>query len=423
MSLLRLVLQTINPSAPPANTYRLFVGSDGNLKKINPDTTIVDLEASVGALMPGDNVSDLINDAGYITAATAPVTSVNGLTGPVVITDATGSVGTHNDVDLSTAPILNDALVWDGTAFVATEIIPAAGNVSGFTNDAGYLTSETITSLSLSANTLSYVDENGDSTDIDLSLYLDDTNLSRLTGGVLDGGTGIATFTRDDSSTFTVDFSAFLAPATLTSDDVTNSSSVSGANVTNALDTLNASKLSFSAPQDDIITELPTASAANAGKLYSVQVNDGSYEYWEDFQDFIKSTTPAATTSGTPQTFLTGTLNLPADGDYIVETSYMWSFNSTGGDFEGELLVNGASFFTHVQEPQDAGGGGITVDNLVGTGTLGTGTNQRFGFSQKQIAEGLTAGANTFAINISSGNGSVAAIYEANIIVTRLRKT
>ena len=77
----------------------------------------------------------------------------------------------------------------------------------------GYLTSETVTSLSLSANVLRYTDENGANTDLDLSLYLDDTNLARLTSGTLNGTTGIATFTRDDASTFTVDFSAFLADA------------------------------------------------------------------------------------------------------------------------------------------------------------------------------------------------------------------
>ena len=72
---------------------------------------------------------------------------------------------------------------------------------------------ETVTSISLSANTLSYVDEAGNTTNLDLSLYLDDTNLARLVSGTLDGGTGIATFTRDDASTFTVDFSAFLSDA------------------------------------------------------------------------------------------------------------------------------------------------------------------------------------------------------------------
>jgi hypothetical protein len=69
---------------------------------------------------------------------------------------------------------------------------------------------ETTTSLSINANILKYTDEVGAATNIDLSLYLDDTNLARLTTGTLNGSTGIATFSRDDSSTFTVDFSALL---------------------------------------------------------------------------------------------------------------------------------------------------------------------------------------------------------------------
>jgi len=52
---------------------------------------------------------------------------------------------------------------------------------------------ETTTSISLSSNVLTYVDENGASTNIDLSIV-----------------SGIVTFSRDDSSTFTVDFSGLL---------------------------------------------------------------------------------------------------------------------------------------------------------------------------------------------------------------------
>jgi uncharacterized protein YqkB len=83
--------------------------------------------------------------------------------------------------------------------------------------DGRYLTSftETLTELSLASNILSYRDETGAVTELDLSLYLDDTNLARLTSGTLDSNTGIATFSRDDSSTFTVDFSALF-------DDVDN---------------------------------------------------------------------------------------------------------------------------------------------------------------------------------------------------------
>ncbi|CAM1361956.1 autotransporter outer membrane beta-barrel domain-containing protein [Tenacibaculum xiamenense] len=45
--------------------------------------------------------------------------------------------------------------------------------------------------------------------EIDLTTYLDDTNLSRLVSGTVDPA-GIATFKRDDNSTFTVDFSTLL---------------------------------------------------------------------------------------------------------------------------------------------------------------------------------------------------------------------
>ncbi len=45
---------------------------------------------------------------------------------------------------------------------------------------------------------------------MDLSIYLDDTNLARLVSGVLDESTGIVTFTRDDSTTFTIDMSSLI---------------------------------------------------------------------------------------------------------------------------------------------------------------------------------------------------------------------
>ncbi len=48
--------------------------------------------------------------------------------------------------------------------------------------------------------------------EIDLTTYLDDTNLSRLVSGTVDPA-GMATFKRDDSSTFTVDFSSLLGGA------------------------------------------------------------------------------------------------------------------------------------------------------------------------------------------------------------------
>lgn len=53
------------------------------------------------ALQPGDNISDLNNDTGYITAASAPVQSVSGRTGAVTLTSA--------DVGLSNVDNTSDA--------------------------------------------------------------------------------------------------------------------------------------------------------------------------------------------------------------------------------------------------------------------------------------------------------------------------
>ena len=74
----------------------------------------------------------------------------------------------------------------------------------------GYLTSETNTSLTLVANTLTYTDETGTPTNIDLSLYLDDTNLARIISGVYNSELQTLVFTRDDASTFSIDASMFL---------------------------------------------------------------------------------------------------------------------------------------------------------------------------------------------------------------------
>jgi len=92
-------------------------------------------------------------------------------------------------------------------------------------SDAVFTDTETLTTLGLAGNNLTYVDENGDTTTLDLTLYLDDTNAARIASGTLNGSTGIATFTRDDASSFEINMSAFLDAITLnntlTSDSTT----------------------------------------------------------------------------------------------------------------------------------------------------------------------------------------------------------
>ena len=81
------------------------------------------------------------------------------------------------------------------------------------------LSSETVTSLILQSNILKYTDENGAQHDIPLSPYIDDTNLSRLVSGSVDTA-GVATFLRDDNTSFTINMSSFLDNTKLTAGEI-----------------------------------------------------------------------------------------------------------------------------------------------------------------------------------------------------------
>lgn len=121
------------------------------------------------------------------------------------------AVATETFVDTDTTYTDGTGLVLVGTEFnIDSSVVQTGDNISVLNNDAGYITgfTETLTSLTGdSVNTkLIYTDENGVANDIDLSWAIDDTNLSRLVSGSIDSS-GIATFTRDDASFFTVDFS------------------------------------------------------------------------------------------------------------------------------------------------------------------------------------------------------------------------
>lgn len=108
-----------------------------------------------------------------------------------------------------------------------------ASTISDFTT--AVQTAETTTSLQIIGNTLRYTNEDGVQQDIDLTIYLDDTNLARLVSGVLNPLTGIITFTRDDSTTFNIDASALLDDQNASEVPVTPSGNLTSTNVQAAL--------------------------------------------------------------------------------------------------------------------------------------------------------------------------------------------
>ena len=91
--------------------------------------TAAQLSNADSATQPGDNVSTLTNDAGFITSASVPVDSVNAQTG-VVVLDAD---------DISDSATTNKFATQAELNSIASATQPG-DNVSGLTNDAGYIT-------------------------------------------------------------------------------------------------------------------------------------------------------------------------------------------------------------------------------------------------------------------------------------------
>jgi hypothetical protein len=201
----------------------------------------------------------------YADATTSTFTVYNGADGAGAGDMLKSTYDTNGSGVVDNAELVNGLSVETAVPLNAVFTDTTYESVSELTNDAGYLTSETVTSLSLTTNILTYVDENGTPHDIDLSLYLDDTNLARLTSGTLDGPTGIATFTRDDASTFTVDFSALLDDTQVTVED-----SLTSTSTVNALSANQGRILGESLPSsiDDLIdVDTSTATPATGDAL------------------------------------------------------------------------------------------------------------------------------------------------------------
>jgi hypothetical protein len=239
-------VNTISNVGTGAGVYKEKVGTDLRLRSIvggtgitatqNTDDITLTLGDSIGQidtdLVPDGNETrdlgsltnrwrDLYLSGTSIDLGGASITS----DGSVVALPASSTAGgfrilTTNDDTDSIGEGTTNLFYTDARSRGAISVTQNAASGSGtlaYNSTTGVLTytppapaSETLTSLSFATNTLSYTDENGATTNIDLSLYLDDTNLARLTSGTLDGATGIATFTRDDATTFTVDFSDLL---------------------------------------------------------------------------------------------------------------------------------------------------------------------------------------------------------------------
>lgn len=158
--LIQYGLSLIDDGSIPSDKINGGAGG-GAVDSVNGQTGTVVLDASdVGALAPGDNVSDLVNDAGYITdagvvkivAGTNVTLNPVGGTGTVTInsTAVGGAVDSVNgqtgDVELDLDDLLDvtitginngDIIAWNGVKWVNTSAPPAdiSGSSIGDLND------------------------------------------------------------------------------------------------------------------------------------------------------------------------------------------------------------------------------------------------------------------------------------------------
>lgn len=299
---------------------KIVTGSSKVTKTIgNPggnETLIIDID-------PAEiNTTDLNNDAGFITSGQAPV-----------------QPGDIADFETSTQLDARDAANRDRANHTGTQL---ASTISDFTT--AVQAAETVTSLSLAANTLSFTDENGTVTNLDLSIYLDDTNLARVVSGVLDANTGIITFTRDDSSTFTIDASALLDNQDASEVPFTPTGNTTSTDVQAAIEELQ-SEIDLNTPKVSADGSVDTHSDVD---VTTTPPNAGDVLAW-DGSNFV----PDSTDNG----FTVFSIWAEENGG-LTANSRQWSFG------------NGATGNINIVLPIEAELFAVSFDNENGTGTV-----------------------------------------------------
>ncbi len=197
----------------------VVVSNNGN------NATIPLADGTNAGLMTASEKTNLGNQSGTNTGDNA----VNTLYDSLETNVPTNISTTHgaSSVDIESSDGTNATLNAATTSLAGAMTGADKTKLDGIEEGAEANVAETLTSIGLSANVITYTDEAGNDTTLDLSLYLDDSNLARLTSGSINSSTGLATFTRDDSSTFTIDMSAFLDAITL-NDTLTSTSTTQG---------------------------------------------------------------------------------------------------------------------------------------------------------------------------------------------------
>ena len=206
----------------------ILTETDGTIHTIDI-SDLVDVETITTLVINGDGSATYTSEDGTVTVIPAPTYSSY----TDAVTGTPHKIGDHIAGDTTATPVYETLTIMtlntDGSVSYlsesgATTTIPAptysviTDTVPGHwiathTNGAGVPVNiyETITGIALASNILTYTDEAGVDTTLDLTPYLDDIVVA---SGALNCVTGILTLTLTDSSTVDIDLSCLIETVT-----------------------------------------------------------------------------------------------------------------------------------------------------------------------------------------------------------------
>jgi len=390
------------------------------------------------AVQPGDNISGLVNDSGFVNAATAalaaPIQSVFGRTTSAIV--AVASDYDDSQIDLTYTPINFTAT----NSFVDGAIQGldnALAAITGDGNDTPIVRGNSTTGVQPTVGEVASP-ESGDTA----SIFLSDGTLEKW---VHNGTVWSLAYTLAAGGGADLAYTASPTNGIVTSSTGTNAT-ISLATGTNAgllapaaFDKLGFISITQAVNLDTIEStqnSLVTLSGVSTGSLtlgifsgntitdnvstkVAIQELETAIEanvYGTEFNLF-QSTGVSTTTSTTFQSKITGNTTTLSTGDYKILVSYSWNHNATQNDFESRFLFDGvavgqnSSGLIHKAEPKDAAG------NFSGTGSA-----QQFTFTQAYYVTGVTAGIKTIALDYRTDkNGVASSIWDCSIEIIRIQ--
>jgi hypothetical protein len=259
------------------------------------------------------------------------------------------------------------------------------------------LQSETVTSIALNSNSLDYTDENGTTTNIDLSAYLDEDSRA-IASGTLNSVSGVVTFTRDDATTFTLDLSDLL-------DDTNLVTSVAGKN---GVVTLDADDI------DDTSTTNKFTTAAEITKLSGIETGATADQTAAEILTAIKTVDGAA--SGLDADLLDG-----QQGSHYLD--YNNFTNTPTIPTNNNQLTNGAGYITadtqlSDEQVQDIVGAMVSSNTESGISVTYQDADGTLDFNVNDPTITLTGAVTGSATMTNLGNVSIATTATADPTLT-----